>query len=112
MSLSSLIVQRQVATMRQVEEALARQVIYGGDLVTNLLEVALVDESILVELLAVSLHLPRAPARSSRPRLPRKRSRSLSKFGATGSFLPSPSSCPRRSKSSLPTRSECASRSA
>jgi hypothetical protein len=62
MSLSSLIVQRQVATMRQVEEALARQVIYGGDLVTNLLEVALVDESILVELLAASLHLPPAPA--------------------------------------------------
>ncbi len=62
MSLSSLIVQRQVATMRQVEEALARQVIYGGDLVTNLLEVALVDEAILVELLAASLHLPPAPA--------------------------------------------------
>jgi type II secretion system (T2SS) protein E len=62
MSLSSLIVQRQVATMRQVEEALARQVIYGGDLVTNLLEVALVDESVLIDLLAASIHLPPAPA--------------------------------------------------
>jgi len=74
MSLSSLIVQRQVATMRQVEEALARQVIYGGDLVTNLLEVALVDESILVELLAVSLHLPPAPAGELPPAPPGSRS--------------------------------------
>jgi hypothetical protein len=61
MSLSSLIVQREVATMRQVEEALARQVIYGGDLVTNLLEVAKVNEGILVELLAESMRLAPAP---------------------------------------------------
>jgi hypothetical protein len=61
MSLSSLIVQREVATMRQVEEALARQVIYGGDLVTNLLEVARVDESAVALLLAESLALQPAP---------------------------------------------------
>jgi hypothetical protein len=61
MSLSSLIVQREVATMRQVEEALARQVIYGGDLVTNLLEIAHVDEGVLARLLAESLGLPAAP---------------------------------------------------
>jgi hypothetical protein len=61
MSLSSLIVQREVATMRQVEEALARQVIYGGDLVTNLLEVARVDEAVLGRLLAESMGLPAAP---------------------------------------------------
>jgi len=62
MSLSSLIVQRDVATMRQVEEALARQVIYGGDLVTNVLEVTRVDENVLTPLLAESMHLPPAPA--------------------------------------------------
>lgn len=61
MSLSSLIVQREVATMRQVEEALARQVIYGGDLATNLLEVARIDEAILAPLLADSLGLPVGP---------------------------------------------------
>jgi HEAT repeat protein len=61
MSLSSLIVQREVATIRQVEEALARQVLYGGDLVTNLLEVAEVPESVLVLLLAETLHIPNAP---------------------------------------------------
>ncbi|MDP9152400.1 MAG: hypothetical protein M3O36_20935, partial [Myxococcota bacterium] len=61
MSLSSLIVQREVATMRQVEEALARQVLYGGDLVTNLLEVARLDETVLTRLLAESMHLPPAP---------------------------------------------------
>ena len=48
--------------MRQVEEALARQVIYGGDLVTNLLEVARVDESVLTVLLAESMRLAPAPA--------------------------------------------------
>ena len=62
MSLSSLIVQREIATIRQVEEALARQVVYGGDLVTNLLEVARVDEATVTELLAESLGLPPAPA--------------------------------------------------
>ncbi len=61
MSLSSLIVQREVATMRQVEEALARQVIYGGDLVTNLLEVARIDEGVLTRLLAESMRLTPAP---------------------------------------------------
>ena len=69
MSLSSLIVQREVATMRQVEEALARQVIYGGDFVTNLLEVARLDESLLTRLLAESMRLPAAPPEdaSTRP---------------------------------------------
>ena len=38
-SLSSLIVEREIATMAQVEEAIARQVLYGGDLATNLLEI-------------------------------------------------------------------------
>jgi hypothetical protein len=47
--------------MRQVEEALARQVIYGGDLVTNLLEVAHVDEAVLTRLLAESMHLVPGP---------------------------------------------------
>jgi hypothetical protein len=61
MSLSSLIVQREVASMRQVEEALARQVIYGGDLVTNLMEVARVDEAAVTRLLAESMSLPAAP---------------------------------------------------
>jgi hypothetical protein len=62
MSLSSLVVKREVATMRQVEEALARQVIYGGDLVTNLLEVARIDEDALTQLIAESMHLPPAPS--------------------------------------------------
>jgi hypothetical protein len=61
-SLSSLIVQRELATMRQVEEALARQVIYGGDLATNLLEVARVDEALLTKLIAESMGLAPAPS--------------------------------------------------
>jgi len=69
MSLSSLIVQREVATMRQVEDALAHQVIHGGDLVTNLLEVAKLDEAALTPLLAASMNLGAAPA-GELPRAP------------------------------------------
>jgi hypothetical protein len=62
MSLSSLIVQREVATIREVEEALARQVIYGGDLLTNLLEVARLDEGVLTALLAEEHGLDAGPS--------------------------------------------------
>jgi Type II secretion system (T2SS), protein E, N-terminal domain len=61
MSLSSLIVQREIATIRQVEEALARQVLYGGDLVTNLLEVAGVDENKLSIVAAQAAGIESAP---------------------------------------------------
>jgi len=61
MSLSSLIVQREIATIRQVEEALARQVLYGGDLVTNLLEVAPIEEWRIAVTFADSFGLSAAP---------------------------------------------------
>ncbi len=61
MSLSSLIVQRDVATIREVEEALARQVLYGGDLVTNLLEVSRITEEKLLPVVAESFGLKPAP---------------------------------------------------
>jgi hypothetical protein len=61
MSLSSLIVQREIATIRQVEEALARQVLYGGDLVTNLLEVAPIEEWRIAVTFADSFGLAAAP---------------------------------------------------
>src|SRR4051794_31837432 len=61
MSLSTLIVQREIASIREVEEALARQVLYGGDFVTNLLEVCRLDEAQLLPLVAESLGLPPAP---------------------------------------------------
>ena len=61
MSLSSLIVQREIATIRQVEEALARQVLYGGDLATNLLEVATIEEWRIAVTFADSFSLPAAP---------------------------------------------------
>lgn len=60
-SLSSLLVQRELATIRDVEEALARQVLYGGDLATNLLEVTPVDEAALTGTLAESCAMPAAP---------------------------------------------------
>ena len=61
MSLSSLIVQREIATIRQVEEALSRQVLYGGDLITNLLEVAQLDERVLLAAAAELVGLVPAP---------------------------------------------------
>ncbi|HEX7667492.1 MAG TPA: hypothetical protein VF407_23330 [Polyangiaceae bacterium] len=62
MSLSSLIVQREIATIRAVEEALARQVLYGGDLVTNLLEVTVVDEARLNAAVAEEAGVTAGPA--------------------------------------------------
>ena len=60
-TLSSLLVERDVATLRRVEDALARQVVFGGDLATNLLEVADVDEALLVQVLAEAHGLDPAP---------------------------------------------------
>lgn len=56
-SLSSLLVQRGVASMRGVEEAIARQVIHGGDLATNVLEVGAAREADVTHLAAESLGL-------------------------------------------------------
>ena len=68
MSLSTLIVQREIASIREVEEALARQVLYGGDFVTNLLEVCRIDEAQLLPIVAESLGLPPAsPGELPRP---------------------------------------------
>jgi Type II secretion system (T2SS), protein E, N-terminal domain len=52
MSLSSLLVEQKVASVRDVEEALSRQVLYGGDLATNLLEASDCDEAVLLNALA------------------------------------------------------------
>jgi hypothetical protein len=61
--LSSAIVTRKLATLRDVEEALARQVLYGGDLATNLLEQApSIDEQALANLLAETSGIAAAPA--------------------------------------------------
>jgi len=60
MSLSSLIVQRGIASIREIEEALARQVLYGGDFVTNLFEVSHVEEAALMPVVAGSYGLPAA----------------------------------------------------
>lgn len=60
-TLSSLIVQRDVASMRTVEEAIARQVLHGGDLATNLLELSAVKEDALAWILAESHGLEPAP---------------------------------------------------
>lgn len=60
-TLGASIVQRGIATVGDVEEALARQVMYGGDLATNLLELASVSEGELTELLAQSHGLRPAP---------------------------------------------------
>ncbi len=61
-SLSSLIVQRQVATIAEVEQAIARQVIHGGDFLTNLLEVAPHAEQRAAFVLGELLGMPFAAA--------------------------------------------------
>jgi len=88
MSLSSLIVQRGVATIREVEEALARQVLYGGDLATNLMEVSRVDEAALVELLAQSYGMTAAPPGELRRASDEARSVVTGEFAAKKALVP------------------------
>lgn len=61
-TLSSNIVKREVASVADVEEALARQALYGGDLATNLLELASISEERLTAVIAESLEIEAAPA--------------------------------------------------
>jgi hypothetical protein len=51
-TLSSSLVKHQVASVEDVTDALARQAQYGGDLVTNLLELSTASEARLVEAIA------------------------------------------------------------
>lgn len=48
-ALSSLLVQDKIVSVSTIEEALQRQVIFGGQLDTNLLELRAVEEQILIE---------------------------------------------------------------
>lgn len=59
--LSSSIVKHQLATVQKVEEALARQSAYGGDLLTNLLEIAALSEERVAHALSESFGLDAAP---------------------------------------------------
>ena len=76
MSLGALLVQRGIATSRHLEDALACQVIYGDDLVTNLLEVAYLDETLVLAALSEWHGLPAAAAgalsveAAAKPRVP------------------------------------------
>ena len=56
--LSIALVKRQAATAQAVEEAVARQVSQGGDLVTHLLELGATNERDLREVLADVYGLP------------------------------------------------------
>jgi hypothetical protein len=67
--LSSSIVKHQLASMEQVEEALARQSAYGGDLLTNLLELQSLSEERVSAALAESFGLEPAPV-GELPRAP------------------------------------------
>lgn len=60
-TLSSSIVKHNVASVRDVEEAIARQAMYGGDLVTNLLELSAVSEDQLARVVAESYEIATAP---------------------------------------------------
>ena len=59
--LSSSIVKQELATVQEVEQALARQSAYGGDLLTNLLEVVPLREERIAAVLAETFGLEPAP---------------------------------------------------
>jgi hypothetical protein len=60
--LAALILQHEAATSQAVDDALSRQILHGGDLATNLLELGAVEEVPLHELLAESNALVPAPS--------------------------------------------------
>ena len=60
-TLSSSLVKHQVASVEDVSDALARQAQYGGDLITNLLELASVSEAGLTQSIAETHGLEAAP---------------------------------------------------
>ena len=112
MSLSSLIVEREIASIREVEEALARQVLYGGDFVTNLLEVCRVDEASLGAVVADFYGLATAPAgelpvsvgdasRVLPPEVAAQRSITALTFDATGIVLAVAEPLPREAEQEL-----------
>jgi len=61
-ALSSLLVQDLILSVTHVEQILQRQVIYGGDFATNLLEMNLVDEVVLSKYLGRVVRLPVFPS--------------------------------------------------
>src|SRR5256885_15390529 len=90
-TVSSLVVKRRLASMRQVEEALARQVLYGGDVVTNLLEVApppATDEAELTRALADALEIDIAPLDAARSPDPQAVSRVPRALAEQHGFVP------------------------
>lgn len=61
MELRETLIESGIATATQVDEAIARQVLYGLDFVTNLLEITWVEERRLVQALGQAYALPTAP---------------------------------------------------
>ncbi len=61
-TLSSILVQRGAVSMRAIEDAIARQVLHGGDLPTNLLELNVVREDLLASALGEHTGLPAVKA--------------------------------------------------
>lgn len=66
-TLSSTIVKRDVASSKDVERALARQALHGGDLVLNLLETVPLHEEPLLRAVAESVGLEPAPSGEIQP---------------------------------------------
>ena len=60
-TLAAALLRNQAAPIDAVENAMLRQSLYGGDLATNLLELAVIDEHCLLEQLAVTFGLQMAP---------------------------------------------------
>ncbi|MEN9580974.1 MAG: hypothetical protein RJA70_3983 [Pseudomonadota bacterium] len=61
MELRETLIEEHIATATQVDEAIARQVLYGLDVVTNLLELTPVDERRVHHALGKAFALPTAP---------------------------------------------------
>src|SRR5512142_667056 len=61
-TLAAALLRNQAAPIDAVENAMLRQSLYGGDLATNLLELAVIDEQSLLEQLALTFEMERVDA--------------------------------------------------
>lgn len=61
MGVREALLRAQIATASQIDEALARQQLYGADIVTNLLELVDLDEAAIQRALAEAYGMPMAP---------------------------------------------------
>lgn len=87
-SFSTLIATREAASLAEVESGIAHQVLHGGHLGTNLMDLGVIDENELQELLGEQYELPLGPEGKLPPVKPKLEARLPKAFGRRHHVVP------------------------